>query len=201
MGIVPCYIILSSKVAVSSPQTEVNTPKLCFREDTVQVSIDSVRALAASLSISEITARLLCSRGVQDTASAKAFLYPTLREHLPDPGEMKNLNEAASLILQTVREKKLITIYTDFDVDGLTSGSQLYLFLEALKANVATFVPNRFVEGYGLESAAIRRIADAGTSLLVTVDCGISNHKEIELAKRLGMAVVVLDHHEPGAYN
>lgn len=162
------------------------------------VTIAAVKQLSEALGISRVVAVLLLSRGIGDPKKVQEFLYPTLREHLPDPHQMKNLPQAAELILEFVHRKELITIYCDFDVDGLTSGSQLYLYLTALGAKVATYVPNRFVEGYGLACSAVERLAHAGTSLLVTVDCGITNHREIELAKRLGMKVVVLDHHQPG---
>ena len=151
-----------------------------------------------SLGLSRTTARVLAARGITSVDQARAYLYPTLRDHLPDPQQIKNIVQAAELILSCVRDNSCITIYSDFDVDGLTSGAQLNLFLTALGAKVDNFVPNRFVEGYGLVSSAVEKLKRAGTELLITVDCGITNCAPIALAKRLGMRVVVVDHHQPG---
>ena len=104
---------------------------------------------------------------------------------------MKNLEQAVELILRAVEQKKRIAVFSDFDVDGLTSGAQLVLYLSSLGADVVPYVPNRFSEGYGLSASAIERLADAGITFLITVDCGISAIAELALAKRRGMETVV----------
>ena len=154
--------------------------------------------LAASAGISEIAARILVCRGICDVEAMRKFLAPNLREQLPNPATIKNIVAAADMLLDFVESKEQITVYNDFDVDGITSASQLWLYLRALGAIVNTYTPSRFAEGYGLVLAAVERVAAAGTKLLVTVDCGISSVKEFALAKRLGMKSIVLDHHIPG---
>ncbi len=154
--------------------------------------------IAAALGISQIIGQILVSRGVRSAAEAQAFIYPALRDHLVSPQQIKNIEDAALHILRAVKEKCRITIFSDFDVDGLTSGVQLLLFLDWFGAQVDVYVPNRFSEGYGLSKGAIERLAATGTQLLVTVDCGISSVSELALAKRLGLRTVVIDHHEPG---
>ena len=154
-------------------------------------------SLAQELSLSPITAEILASRGIDSAGAAKSFLSPSMREQLPDPTNILNIEKAANLILDTVFAGDQITVYCDFDVDGVSSGSQLVLFLRALGAKVNIYTPNRFTEGYGLSRTGVEKLAQLGTKLLVTVDCGISNEREIGLAKRLGMKVVIIDHHQP----
>ena len=153
--------------------------------------------LAALLKLSPITIKILVSRGIVDEAQARAFLVPSLREHIPDPHAIKNIESAAEMILDSVSKKERITVYCDFDVDGTSAGAQLYLFLRALGANVGTYTPSRFVEGYGLVSSAVERLAANGTQLLITADCGINSHNELRLARKLGMKSIVVDHHLP----
>ncbi|MCB0322799.1 MAG: single-stranded-DNA-specific exonuclease RecJ [Bdellovibrionales bacterium] len=179
--------------------------KVLLREDQVSLHgspgdypADSEQFRRA-LGVSEVAARILACRGVCEVDSARAFLAPSLREHLPDPATMKNLPEAADALLDAVEAGSRITVYSDFDVDGLTSSAQLVLFLEELGANVTAYVPNRFVEGYGLAATAVEALARTGTEVLVTLDCGITSIREIALAKRLGLKTFVFDHHLPGA--
>ncbi len=157
---------------------------------------DAAQTIAQELGLSLVTARVLAGRGVDTPELAKSFLYPSLREHLPDPKGILGAEEAAKRILDAASAGRQITVYTDFDVDGLSSGSQLYLFLRALGAKVNHYTPNRFTEGYGLSLEAIETLSKAATEQLVTVDCGVSNAKEIAAAKRAGMEVIVIDHHQ-----
>lgn len=171
--------------------------EIVFRNSEIEVTPEKIEELSKSLSVSKILSQILLKRGIEDEESARAFLYPSLKEHLPDPSLMKNIDEAARIILSFVEKKEQITIFTDFDVDGVTSGAQLLLFLEALGGVVNTYTPSRFKEGYGLSKEAVRKLAESGTKLLVTADCGISNEREIALAKEYGLSVVVIDHHIP----
>ncbi|MBP9838108.1 MAG: single-stranded-DNA-specific exonuclease RecJ [Proteobacteria bacterium] len=170
---------------------------LTLREQTQNVDDLQIAELAKELSISRISARLLLSRGFSDILAAKNFLNPTLRHQLPNPNSIKNIEAAVDLIIHFIKTKEQITIYNDFDVDGLSSGSQLYLFLKALGAKVEGYTPSRFTEGYGLVVSAVEKLAKNGTKLLITVDCGISSVKEIEKAKELGLKSIILDHHIP----
>ncbi len=154
--------------------------------------------LQTQLGLSAVTAHILTLRGVSSVDEARAYLNPTLRHHLPNPGQIKNINEAADLLMKALAERSLVTIYADFDVDGLTSCSQLLMFLREIGAEVGYFIPNRFEDGYGVSRAALEGVARAGTKLLVTVDCGITNVSEIAYAKKMGMKCIVIDHHQPG---
>ena len=174
------------------------TSQITIKEHLID-DIDSlVEKICSSAKLHPITARVLASRNIVTKEEISQFLYPSFKHHLPDPMTIKNMSDAAEHIIEAVESDQMMVVYSDFDVDGLTSGSQLVLFLRAIGARVSGFVPNRFTDGYGLSVGAIKRLADAGHTLLVTVDCGISNHNEISYAKRLGMSTVVLDHHQPG---
>lgn len=158
---------------------------------------DNAKRIAAELGVTMTSARVLVARGITTAEDARQFLNPNFRGALRDPAQIKNIKEAADIILDFVESGELITVFSDFDVDGLTSASQLISFLRALGAKVTHYTPNRFLEGYGVSPAAVKYLAKEGTKLLVTVDCGISNVKEIALAKSLGMRTVILDHHIP----
>ena len=171
-------------------------PKVSFRGISVRPCAEIHQQLQQELGVSYILSVILANRGIQSTEEAKVFLRPTLREGLPSPLLIKNISQAVDLILEYVFSKKKITIFTDFDVDGLTSGAQLVLFLKAMGANCDAYTPNRFTEGYGLSCEAINKLAITGTKILITVDCGISNNKEIAHAKSLGMRCIIIDHHQ-----
>jgi single-stranded-DNA-specific exonuclease len=172
--------------------------RLRFRAETSEEAKANARTLTSALGLHKVVAEILANRGVADAESAKDFLCPTLRDHLPDPKQILNIVPAADMILAAVRDQKQITVYTDFDVDGVSSGSQLFLYLKKLGAKVTTYVPNRFVEGYGLADIAVEQLHKGGTELVVTLDCGISNVSQIEKLKSYGIQCVVVDHHEPG---
>ncbi len=158
--------------------------------------LETAREISRELSLSLLTAKILVSRGLTSVAEARNFVSPTLREHLPDPAQVKNIEQAAALLLESTEAGKRITVYSDFDVDGLCGASQLVLFLKSLGAQVQHYVPNRFQEGYGVSRRAVEKLAESGTEVLVTVDCGITSHHELALAKHLGLKTIVIDHHE-----
>ena len=156
----------------------------------------SVKSLADSLNISEILASLLVERNVKTFPEAKQFFRPSL-ESMHDPFLMDNMEEATSRLIEALTENQLICIYGDYDVDGTCATSVLYLFLKELDANVDYYIPKRLEEGYGLSKAAIDQVREKGTSLLITVDCGITAIEETEYANQLGMDVIICDHHQP----
>src|SRR5262249_30316317 len=133
---------------------------------------DLVARIAAQLKIKLITARILVNRGVASVDAAQTFLSPTLRHALPNPADIKGIMEAASILIDAIQAGEEITLFTDFDVDGLSAGAQLFLFLEQIGAKVVHVTPNRFLEGYGLTHVALEKLVKRGTKLLVTVDCG-----------------------------
>ncbi len=156
----------------------------------------SVKSLADSLNISDILASLLVERNVKTFSEAKQFFRPTL-ESLHDPFLMDNMEEATTRLIEALTENQLICIYGDYDVDGTCATAVLYLFLKELDANVEYYIPKRLEEGYGLSKAAIDQVKEKGTSLLITVDCGITAIEETEYANQLGMDVIICDHHQP----
>lgn len=171
--------------------------KILLRDDNSLTSLQDAKQLASALSISLTTARILMGRGIQTVEQGTQFLNPTFKEHLPDPSRVKNIEAAATLLLENIEQKKQITVYSDFDVDGLSGGAQLSLYIQALGGRVITYSPNRFSEGYGLVKSAVEKLYRAKTDLLITVDCGINDHDAIALAKRFGLQVIVFDHHLP----
>lgn len=145
--------------------------------------------------LSAVSARVLAARNFKADDELKHFITPSLREGLPEPRRLMNLTAACQLIADIARQAKKIAICCDFDVDGLSGGAQVHHFLNALNISNQVFVPDRFEEGYGLNENMIRAIADAGFSLVITVDYGTTNIKELTLAKSLGLKTIVVDHH------
>jgi len=110
---------------------------------------------------------------------------------------MKDIHKATARVMKARESGEKVTIYGDYDADGPTAAALLFLFLKHMEVNVSCYIPHRMKEGYGLNRDAVRRLADTGTDLLITVDCGISNIQEISLAHSLKMDVIVTDHHQP----
>lgn len=142
--------------------------------------------------ISPFLIQLLINRGILNIDDIMNFLAPSPKINLPPSPYTA---EIASLLKQAIFNHDRITVYGDYDADGITSTALLTHFLKKLKANVDSYLPSRFKDGYGLHSSVIKNLAKQGTKILITVDCGISNHKEINLAKELGITVIVTDHH------
>ena len=157
------------------------------------------KTLAASLNISTITSQLLINRGISDVQQAERFLSSTLSD-IRSPLGMKGMKEGVERVQKALHNKEKIAIYGDYDVDGITSTSILLMFLKSAGVNVSYYIPERIAEGYGLNADAISKLAERGVALLITVDCGISDHPEVKLAKELGMDVIVTDHHEVPDY-
>ena len=142
----------------------------------------AAQALATSLQLDPLVATLLVNRGVEDAEAAKRFLRPRLSE-MPDPFLMKGMEEAVARILGAFERDETVCVWGDYDVDGVTSASQLISFFEAIGYSARFFVPDRFRDGYGLHPERIRELAQSGVDLLITVDCGISNVAEVEIAR------------------
>jgi single-stranded-DNA-specific exonuclease len=155
-----------------------------------------VERLARSLRLSELVAQLLVNRGVSDADEARRFLdAPLTGLHAPEllPG----VSAAADRLLAAVNDGRRICVYGDYDVDGVTGSAILLQGLRLLgAARVDLHVPRRLEEGYGLNRHALKRIAENGNKVVVTVDCGIASLAEAEEARRLGLELIVTDHHE-----
>ena len=161
----------------------------------IKDDLPSAVQLAGKVGISKLLASLLIQRNVSSPDSAQSFLSPRLGA-LRDPFLLKDMDRAVELIANFIVEKKRITIYGDYDADGLTATSLLVDFFSKLGIPISFYIPHRLEEGYSLNEKAVRQIAAANTGLIITVDCGINALSEITLAKRLGMEVIVTDHHK-----
>ncbi len=169
-------------------------PPLPRRWEVAPPAPDSYRS--ALPEVHPVVAQILYARGLSDPAVARAFLR---REPGPDnPFDLHGMHQAVDRIRRAIRAGEPIAVYGDFDADGVTATALLVLALRSLGANVRPYIPHRVREGYGLNQQAVRELAAAGVRLLVTVDCGIRFPREIALARRLGMDVVVTDHHLVG---
>jgi single-stranded-DNA-specific exonuclease len=150
--------------------------------------------LANEMGSSLLIAQLLLNRGISDKRSAESFLSPKLSD-LMDPMLLKGMDEAVGAILEVIHNRERITIYGDYDADGITATALLVNFFSSIGIPASPYIPHRILEGYGLNPEAIRKIARDGTGLIITVDCGISNAKEIHLARQFGMKIIITDHH------
>jgi len=151
--------------------------------------------LSAALNISDILAQVLINRNITAIESAQQFLNPKLSDMI-DPSLMPGIEKGVERVNQALANKEKITIYGDYDVDGITSTSILWHLFEMLGADVDYYIPHRIEEGYGLNPTSIKELAGSGTNLIITVDCGVTAIEEVALAKELGVDVVITDHHQ-----
>ena len=164
-----------------------------------------IRALPEQFNAEELVNRFLRTRGLSEASDINAWLNYSLRD-MSDPALLPDITHAAERILDGVGRGEKITVYGDYDVDGVTSSALLHLALQWMFGfELDVYIPHRLKEGYGLNSDAIKKIADAGTSLVITVDNGSSAQAEIDVANALGLDVIIVDHHqvsdpEPAAY-
>ena len=152
--------------------------------------------LAAGLSLSSLLCQILVNRGITDAAAARPFLSPSLHD-LHDPFLMLGMDAAVRRIVAAVQQGEPMAVYGDYDVDGVTATALLLMFFEALGLQVASYIPEREGEGYGLNAEAMRQLAQQGARLLITVDCGSTAVAEVALARELGIDTIITDHHQP----
>lgn len=150
--------------------------------------------LADKLRISPLAAQVMCNRNLVDFQQAKAFFDPKLSDLLP-PSDLAGTEKAADLLLAAIKQGCKIVIYGDYDVDGITGTAILWRVLRMGGANADYYIPHRLEEGYGINEQAIRQIAAEGAGVLITVDCGITACHELQIARDLGLQVIVTDHH------
>ena len=155
----------------------------------------AISALAERAGLHPLVARLMVIRGIAEPAAARAFLDCELSS-LSEPGIFSGMDRAVSRIQKAVSGREKITVYGDYDVDGVTGASLLYLALKSLGADVECYLPDRMSEGYGLNPQALERIKASGAGLVITVDCGISAVREAQVARSLGLDLIITDHHE-----
>lgn len=156
----------------------------------------ATKHLVHSLNCSSLLAQVLVSRGLTDPAEASTYLTNTLQD-LCDPTRLPGCDEAADRIVKAVKDGRRVTIYGDYDVDGVTATSLLWHCLKLADATVEYYIPSRLEEGYGLNADAIRKLhEDDPKQLVVSVDCGVSAIPEVALANELGLDIIVTDHHK-----
>lgn len=143
----------------------------------------------------DIVTQLLLSRGV-DRADLDRHRSPSLRGFLPDPSAFQDMDKAAERIARAIKANEAVTIYGDYDVDGATSAALLILLLRELGLDARYYIPDRLLEGYGPSGEALVRLAEEGSSLIVTVDCGAMAHEALDMARQAGVDVIVVDHHK-----
>jgi single-stranded-DNA-specific exonuclease len=146
-----------------------------------------------------VVAQLLVSRGVYEPTQVKRFLDAKLAG-LHDPANLPGVTDAAACLIAGIKADRKIVVYGDYDADGMTGTALLYNGLRLLRANVSYYVPNRLDEGYGLNCDAIRKLAERGAQIIVTVDCGITSTVEAELCKELAVQLIITDHHQFGEF-
>ena len=151
--------------------------------------------LAKSLKVSPLLAQVLINRGIIDPAEASIFLRPKLTE-LIEPAQMPGIKPAVQRLKQAIANKEKITLYGDYDVDGITGVAILWQILTILGADVDYYIPHRIDEGYGLNAEAVGTLAKSGSKLLVTVDCGVTAFHSAETAAQLGLDLIITDHHQ-----
>lgn len=155
-----------------------------------------VRRLSSEMKVSPLLAQVLIARGFQDATSARGFIDARMTDLL-DPCSMSGIEDASERVIAALNDKRRITIFGDYDVDGMTATSILLQCITLANGQCDYFIPSRLDDGYGLNCDAIRELhKEDPDRLLVTVDCGISSLKEAALAKELGLELIITDHHQ-----
>lgn len=149
------------------------------------------------LRVSPLLARMLALRGFVDAESARRYLSSSLSKDLPSPFEMTDMEAAVRRIVDAIKKREQIGIWGDYDVDGTTGASVLVSFLREIGAQPIYHIPHRIEEGYGLNIEGLKLLKARGVDLVITVDCGIANAREVAEANEIGLDVVVIDHHQP----
>ncbi len=155
-------------------------------------------AIGQAHGVPDILARVLAARG-QNAASTSAFLDPTLREAMPDPATLRDMDRAVARLVAAVLAREKVAVFGDYDVDGACSAALLAGYLRAAGCEVAIHIPDRVKEGYGPNTPAIESLRRQGATLLVTADCGTTSFAPLAAAQRLGLDTVVIDHHQAEA--
>ncbi|MBQ8408854.1 MAG: single-stranded-DNA-specific exonuclease RecJ [Clostridia bacterium] len=156
---------------------------------------EAIDRIARENGISRVAAGIIYNRGYETANAASIFLTSSISE-LHDPRLMKDMDRAVARVERALAEHERITVYGDYDVDGVTAVTLIYLYLKSRGADINYYIPSRSKEGYGLSEMALDNLKKNGTDLIVTVDTGITANAEAEYAKALGMEMVITDHHE-----
>ena len=152
--------------------------------------------ITAEIKCPDLIAELLIEKGLTNTEEISKFFHPELSQ-AHDPFLFKDMEKAVSRIIRAIENKEHITIYGDYDVDGTTSTSLLFLGLKKINSIIDFYIPHRMVDGYGLSLNGVELMKERGTNLIISVDCGINALEEVEEINRLGMDIIITDHHNP----
>ena len=158
---------------------------------------NKIEEIKSKYKVNQLLATILANRNILKEEDIRLFLNPT-RNDFYNPFLITDMDIAVNRIIKAIENKENITIYGDYDVDGITSITVLKSFLNDIGVETNTYIPNRLIEGYGLNKEAIDKISKKGCNLMITVDCGISAIEEIEYANSLGIETIITDHHEAG---
>ena len=151
-------------------------------------------ALAQGFELPDVVGRAMAARGI-DPDTAGSFLAPRLRDLLPDPSTLQDMDAAAARLVRAVQDGEAIAVFGDYDVDGATAGALLARFFAAVGVPLRLYIPDRIAEGYGPNTPALMRLRAEGMQVIITVDCGISAFEPLAAAAEAGLDVVVVDHH------
>src|SRR5438105_6079003 len=162
---------------------------------TIAPPSQAAAELASCLKPCPIIAQLRLNRGIASPADCQAFLSPSLH-HLHQPAMLPGAVRAAERIDQAIRNREKIVVYGDYDVDGITATAILWHAITLLGGDVDYYIPKRLEEGYGLNSEALRQLADQGAKLIVSVDCGITAIDEAKSLCNKNVDLIITDHHE-----
>ncbi len=162
-------------------------------------SEDTVKNLAKALNVEDFVATLLVQRGIETFEDAKRFFRPSL-EDLHDPYLMKDMEKAVARIEEAIENEENILVFGDYDVDGTTAVSLVSSYLKTYYPNVATYIPDRYDEGYGISFKGIDFADDNGFSLIIALDCGIKSIDHVAYAKARNIDFIICDHHRPGDF-
>ena len=158
---------------------------------------NKIEEIKSKYKVNQLLATILANRNILKEEDIRLFLNPT-RNDFYNPFLITDMDIAVNRIIKAIENKENITIYGDYDVDGITSITVLKSFLNDIGVETNTYIPNSLIEGYGLNKEAIDKISKKGCNLMITVDCGISAIEEIEYANSLGIETIITDHHEAG---
>ncbi|EIA09252.1 single-stranded-DNA-specific exonuclease RecJ [Flavobacterium frigoris] len=160
---------------------------------------DKIKNLARALNVEDFVATLLVQRGIETFDDAKNFFRPTL-DHLHDPFLMKDMDKAVARIEFAIANQENILVFGDYDVDGTTAVSLVSSYLKTYYPNIATYIPDRYLEGYGISFKGIDFADDNGFTLIIALDCGIKSIDHVAYAKERNIDFIICDHHRPGEF-
>jgi len=160
------------------------------------IDLDAAKSISTRFSVPPAISSLMSLKGLSDKELINSFFYPRT-DNLIDPFKMLGMKDAVSRLLRAHVNKDTVLIFGDYDVDGISSASFFYLFLTSVGFNAEVFIPNREIDGYGFSNRGIEHAAEIGSNLIVTADCGINSVNEVEYASKMGIDVIITDHHKP----